>query len=94
MNILLIGKPINDETSNGIGWMRPMGKNILRRPLSLGCETYVADRDTSARTLASDAGARIVAEHVNDLPQADGIIVATPTSTHTAALRQALSRGW
>ena len=65
------------------------GRFILRDPLSLGVSVSVVARGDDAR-LAEDAGAQVVAR-LDGLPAVDGIVVATPTTTH-ADVTEALCR--
>jgi len=69
------------------------GRNILRDLLTLGCVVAVADPDLNARQQALEAGAQEVTSGSGDLPTADGIVIATPASTHAAELERALPRG-
>jgi predicted dehydrogenase len=69
------------------------GRNILRDLLSLGCEVFVADPNPEALKYAQSAGAQILGTTLNDLPQSDGLVIASPTSTHAAVIESALFRG-
>jgi predicted dehydrogenase len=69
------------------------GSNILRDLIALGCDTTVADPDPGARERALARGARRAADNVDSLAECDGVVVATPTSTHASVVRNALSRG-
>jgi predicted dehydrogenase len=69
------------------------GRNILRDLLALECHVAVADPDPGALEQARAAGASSTAASLDDLPASDGIVVATPTSTHAAVIRYALARG-
>jgi predicted dehydrogenase len=68
------------------------GRNILRDLRALGCEVEVADVDAGARRLAAAAGAHRVAASLDELPESDGIVIATPASTHAAVIEKALER--
>ncbi len=48
--------------------------------------------DAEARLAAATAGAHRVAASLDDLPASDGIVIATPASTHAAAIQKALDR--
>jgi predicted dehydrogenase len=62
------------------------GGNILRDLVALGCDVTVVDPADEARANASAAGARrVLADRTKAEPH-DGIVVATPTSTHAAVL--------
>jgi predicted dehydrogenase len=57
------------------------GRNILRDLKSLGCDVFVVDVDPAAIAWARDNGVR--AFHSDDeLPAAEGYVVATTTVTH------------
>jgi predicted dehydrogenase len=66
------------------------GRHILRDLLALGAEAAVADPDSAARLRAVAAGAGETASDLEALGPCDGIVVATPASTHAAVIRQAL----
>jgi predicted dehydrogenase len=68
------------------------GRNILRDLLSLHCQVTVADPEPSARQQAHSLGAAVV-PNLADLPPADGVVIATPVSTHAGVIRQALELG-
>lgn len=67
------------------------GRFILRDLLSLGASVTVAARGEDAG-LAKEAGAQVVAR-LDDLPAVDGIVVATPTTTHADVIEALLPRG-
>jgi predicted dehydrogenase len=67
------------------------GRYILRDLLSLGASVSVVARGDDA-SLAKDAGAQVVAR-LDDLPPLDGIVVATPTTTHADVIEALLPRG-
>ncbi len=69
------------------------GRNILRDLLSLGCEVVVADPDLHSQRLAASLGKVELVAHLADLPAVDGIIVATPATTHAAVIAQISGRG-
>jgi predicted dehydrogenase len=54
-------------------------------------EVSVADPDAAARLYAMAAGAGAVAADLRELGPCDGIVVATPASTHTAVIGHALA---
>jgi predicted dehydrogenase len=68
------------------------GRNILRDLLALGCQVAVCDPDLSAREYAQAAGASAVAS-VHELSTSDGMVIATPVSTHAAVIRLGLGSG-
>lgn len=68
------------------------GRNILRDLVQLGCETFVADSTPSAHALARDIGASATVVSATELPPVDGIVIASPTSTHAAMVRAVAPR--
>jgi predicted dehydrogenase len=69
------------------------GKYILRDLMTLGCDVaVVAQSDRSAAT-AREGGAVSVVRTVDELPDVEGIVVATPTATHAAVVSDVLERG-
>lgn len=69
------------------------GRNILRDLRAEGADPLVADPTPAARDLAFHLGASCTVPFLDDLPEVDGLIVATPASTHAAVVEQALERG-
>lgn len=69
------------------------GRNILRDLLILDCVVDVADPDADARQQALAAGAHEVVAEAGELPESDGIVIATPSSTHAEAIDRVLPRG-
>jgi predicted dehydrogenase len=67
------------------------GQFILRDLLSLGCSVTVVARSAESRARAE--GAAEIVGSVDDLPELDGIVIATPTTTHAAVIEQALEHG-
>ena len=67
------------------------GQFILRDLLSLGCRVSVVARSAESRTRA--VGADAVVGSLAELPEVDGIVVATPTSTHAEVTEEALACG-
>jgi predicted dehydrogenase len=65
----------------------------LRDLRALGCEVPVVARSEESRARAVDGGAGAVVSAVSSLPALDGIVVATPTSTHAAIVEDALGLG-
>jgi predicted dehydrogenase len=66
------------------------GRFILRDLLSLGAAVSVVAKDDDGR-LAGAAGAQVV-PRLQDLPVVDGIVVATPISTHADVIEALLPR--
>jgi len=69
------------------------GRLILRDLRALGAEVTVADPDPAARQAALAAGARAAVSDAALLPDVDGVVVATPASTHAEAALSLLPRG-
>ena len=67
------------------------GRLVLRDFLSLQAEVTVVATGNDAG-VAAQSGARVVAG-VHELPQVDGIVVVTPTSTHADVIESVLPRG-
>jgi len=68
------------------------GRHILRDLIELGSEVVVVDPNADARAHARSAGAVGAVRDSAELPQADGIVVATPTHSHAAVLEALLPR--
>lgn len=64
------------------------GKLILTTLTGLGIRVTVYDTDPDTRRLAVPLGAAASGASVADLANTDGLIVATPASTHRAVLEQ------
>jgi predicted dehydrogenase len=69
------------------------GANILRDLRSLGCAVTVADPSEDARRRALEGGAAAAVPSAGDLAPVDGIVIATPTSTHGEAIGSVAHRG-
>lgn len=68
------------------------GRHILRDLVALGCEVPVVARSQESVARAQEGGAVAIVEDIASLPRLDGVVVATPTSTHAAVLREVLAR--
>ncbi|MGQ0677235.1 MAG: Gfo/Idh/MocA family protein [Rhodospirillales bacterium] len=68
------------------------GRLILRDLVALGARVSVIASGENARHAAA-AGATSVANGIGKLPIVDGIVVATPTSTHADVIEALLPRG-
>jgi predicted dehydrogenase len=68
------------------------GENLLRDALQLGARVWVADPSDEARSRAYRMGAEGVFQSSRELPPVDGIVVATPASTHHAVISELLDR--
>jgi predicted dehydrogenase len=53
----------------------------------------VADRNADARQHATRSGVQKVASTLAELPECDGIVIATTSSTHATVIEEALSQG-
>lgn len=69
------------------------GRHILRDLLSLGCEVPVVARSEASRDRAHDGGATEIVAEIAALREVDGVVVATPTSTHAEVVEEALALG-
>ena len=75
----------------GLAGCGSWGRYILRDLLSLGCSVSVVAR--SPESMARAEGADTIAGSVRELPEVDGIVIATPTTTHATVIEHALERG-
>jgi predicted dehydrogenase len=69
------------------------GRNILRDLQSEGAEVIVADPEPAARSRSLAEGASGAVRELDDLPDVDGLVVATPASTHASVLDRTVDRG-
>lgn len=69
------------------------GRHILRDLVTLGCEVPVVARSEESRARAEEGGARELVGDIASLSRVDGVVVATPTSTHAAVVEEALELG-
>jgi predicted dehydrogenase len=69
------------------------GRNILSDLLALQCRVAVAEPQAAARQYALAAGAVLAVADQSELPDVAGIVIATPTSTHSDVVESALPRG-
>jgi len=69
------------------------GRHILRDLRSLGCEVPVLARSQASRERAAEGGATEIVAEVASLRELDGVVVATPTSTHAEVVEEALGLG-
>ena len=69
------------------------GRYILRDLISLGCDVPVVARSPESRARAEEGGAAAVVDDVASLPAVNGVVVATPTSTHAEVLEEVLALG-
>jgi predicted dehydrogenase len=68
------------------------GINCLRDLKLLGCEVSVVAVSEDSRRRAEDSGASRVVSSIQELPQVDGAVVVTPTSTHAEMVVSLLDR--
>ena len=66
------------------------GRNILRDLLLLGCEVSVVTRTAASAASALELGAHHANTDLKKLREVDGVVVATPTSTHADVVRSVL----
>jgi predicted dehydrogenase len=66
---------------------------VLRDLRNLGCEVAVVARSEESRAAAEAGGASAIVPSLEGLTGVDGIVVATPTSTHEAVVEEALAHG-
>jgi predicted dehydrogenase len=69
------------------------GRHILRDLVSLGCRVTVVARSDESMARASEGGAAAVVPDVARLDGVDGVVVATPTTTHAQVVAEALALG-
>ena len=65
------------------------GSNILRDLRTLGCEVVAVARSDESRARAAEGGASATVATTQELPEVDGIVVATPISTHAEVVEEA-----
>ncbi|MGH2764809.1 MAG: Gfo/Idh/MocA family oxidoreductase, partial [Actinomycetota bacterium] len=68
------------------------GRVIFRDLTALGAAVVVSVPSDESRRRAEAAGAAAVVARVEDLPDADGAVVATPTATHAEIVERLLDR--
>jgi predicted dehydrogenase len=69
------------------------GRHILRDLVELGCVVPVVTHTEESRARAEDGGASVVVTVIGDLPKVDGVVAATPTSSHFAVVTEVLGLG-
>lgn len=69
------------------------GRHILRDLRALGCDVPVVARSEDSRSRAEEGGASAIVSDVASLPPVDGVVVATPTTSHAAVLDEVLELG-
>ncbi len=68
------------------------GRHVLRDLGILGCRTVVAARGAASCERAVEGGAEAIVRSPAELPEVDGIVVATPTTTHAEVVAGLLER--
>lgn len=68
------------------------GRLVLRDLVALGCRVSVVDPDGDARRAACGAGAAFVTSEIDELAAVDGVVVATPATTHATVVGAVLDR--
>lgn len=68
------------------------GINILRDLLVLGCRVVVVARGDGSSERAVAGGASAVVADVSEMPDVDGVVVATPSTTHGPIVEHLLER--
>jgi predicted dehydrogenase len=66
------------------------GRHILRDLVALGCDVPVVARSDESRERAREGGAETVGGDIASLGAVDGVVIATPTSTHAGVVAEAL----
>lgn len=69
------------------------GRHILRDLVALGCEATVVAGSEASVARAREGGAAAIVADVASLGEVDGVVVATPTSTHVEVVEEALGLG-
>ena len=69
------------------------GRHILRDLIALGCEVPVVARSEASIERAREGGAAEIVADIASLGAVDGVVVATPTSTHAEVVEEALGLG-
>lgn len=83
----------HDPVAIGLVGCGLWGQAILRDLVALGCRVAVVDIDPGRREVATKLGAVAVLGATSGLPSLDGIVVATPATTHAAIVEDVLGRG-
>jgi predicted dehydrogenase len=68
------------------------GRYILRDLLILGCEVFVVANSDRSRKNAVECKASAIVSSIDTLPSVAGVVVASPTNTHAAVIKQLLHR--
>lgn len=68
------------------------GRYIVRDLVSLGCAVVAIARSEASRRRAEEGGATTIVATVEEMPEVDGIVIATPSTDHTRQIRAVLPR--
>ena len=68
------------------------GQHVLRDLVALGCETVVVARSETSTRRAIEGGAGAVVRSVGELPEVEGAVVVTPTTTHFQVVEELVDR--
>lgn len=82
-----------DRLTVGLVGCGRWGRHILRDLVSLGCDVPVATKSAESRKYASEGGASMIVDGHEQLPELDGVVVATPSDTHASVIEAVLERG-
>src|SRR3954447_8301714 len=82
-----------DWRSIGLVGCGRWGVNILRDLVALDANVAVVARSEASRERAREGGALVIAREIDELPDVDGVVVATTTTTHVEVVEQLLDRG-
>ncbi|MGH2726888.1 MAG: Gfo/Idh/MocA family protein, partial [Actinomycetota bacterium] len=69
------------------------GRHILRDLKILGCRVPVVARSSESVARAEEGQADAIVEGTAELPELDGVVVATPTATHAEVVEALLAFG-
>jgi predicted dehydrogenase len=83
----------NDRPRVALAGCGRWGRNILRDLIALGCEVPVVARSEASRERAREGGAETIVPDLASLGTIDGLVVATPTTTHAEVAEEALALG-
>ena len=83
---------MTDKLQIGLAGCGHWGQYILRDLLSLGCNVTVVARSEESRARAQKTGASHLVTDVMEIPEIDGLVIATPTTTHHELFEQVVDR--
>lgn len=88
-----MSKAAGKGTTVGLVGCGHWGRHILRDLLTLDCDVVVVAPSESTRDRATKGGAIRTVGHHDELPRVQGIVIATPATTHFEVARQLADRG-